>query len=894
MPVSISVFDLIARRSFTTTLGLCVLLAAGRTSAEPLWCSPFETQTGTPVEHAQLADAIDNLVGTDGEAASVDFPPLLYVQYGGTAPAIPSAIDPANQKGSFAISTANDLRTGINTGLRSDAGDLATDLTFEGYFYMASGAAVTDPTFVARRLVTQKRSADDANSRLAIGVHAESTLIGFVDGLFDYEGFDYSATALVGQNGGTGWSGAWVDPAPTAGSFTTPNLSNDGVSLNSDIFPFTPVGSRFSATGGHISRPMRQPVNLSLENQVTFLSALMLKTSTAAASGDNLEIGLATSATVAATASTIRLGMTSPDQFFAVNSGAPTGTVVAGTPYFVILKIVSHASSPDQVFMNVYAPGQAVPTTEPGSWLISQTLSSGAVLTHLKLTVGANLVKGEVDEIRIGSTYESVIDPDAPIGNPGTVQTVNKLSVYWAEQVPGPMPQDPPTLVNHLEFGTTPLSSSPTWYHFALTYDGQDIRWYLDGVQQGQVAAPPATTTTAGLHPVGVAKMAVGNNRSFGAAADRGFFGLLDEIRIWDRALAPSEMLVQGGLPGADLLWHARFETNLGEPVTDTQPADRPECIDNSVGPPNGTPAGVIECAYVAFGQPGIPDIPGAIDPGNLGSLFALSMPEPKTTALTTNIPSNAGQLGTSGTIQGYFNTFETTPVGPTAVGSRLVSLHRSAAQNQVRVAIGLAAENAPVPVNNVLSVAHFSTAPGDPTNVVRTTLGTTPIQPNTWYHFALVYDSTAIRWYLNGVQEGELLAADGYVLGAAGTAAISIGNDGAGGTGTRGYHGLLDKIVVSDHVVAPSQFMTAGFDACLELFCNAPFADADDDDDVDMDDFARYQLCFTGNGTPAEGQCRCFDRDDDDDVDADDLDEFTACATRANVPWAPSAGCPE
>jgi hypothetical protein len=78
---------------------------------------------------------------------------------------------------------------------------------------------------------------------------------------------------------------------------------------------------------------------------------------------------------------------------------------------------------------------------------------------------------------------------------------------------------------------------------------------------------------------------------------------------------------------------------------------------------------------------------------------------------------------------------------------------------------------------------------------------------------------------------------------------------------------------------------------------CPVPAADADGDNDVDQDDFAAFQLCFSGQGKPLLGEgCACFDRGPagaDDDVDADDLDAFTNCLSGPTIPWTPTPGCP-
>jgi hypothetical protein len=71
---------------------------------------------------------------------------------------------------------------------------------------------------------------------------------------------------------------------------------------------------------------------------------------------------------------------------------------------------------------------------------------------------------------------------------------------------------------------------------------------------------------------------------------------------------------------------------------------------------------------------------------------------------------------------------------------------------------------------------------------------------------------------------------------------------------------------------------------------CPDPFADTDEDEDVDMDDFAVYQRCL-GIGysappyPPMPDECTCFDRNGDLRVDAlFDLTAFSYCASGKNV----------
>ncbi len=80
------------------------------------------------------------------------------------------------------------------------------------------------------------------------------------------------------------------------------------------------------------------------------------------------------------------------------------------------------------------------------------------------------------------------------------------------------------------------------------------------------------------------------------------------------------------------------------------------------------------------------------------------------------------------------------------------------------------------------------------------------------------------------------------------------------------------------------------------KVCCPTPFADADEDGDVDQTDFSFFQSCYSGPGPFAlDGLCECFDRDaggaGDDDVDSDDWTAFEQCATGPGIPVGPTCG---
>ena len=86
--------------------------------------------------------------------------------------------------------------------------------------------------------------------------------------------------------------------------------------------------------------------------------------------------------------------------------------------------------------------------------------------------------------------------------------------------------------------------------------------------------------------------------------------------------------------------------------------------------------------------------------------------------------------------------------------------------------------------------------------------------------------------------------------------------------------------------------------EGCVPLAaCPTPFADADEDHDVDSADFAAFQRCFnislTIPPTSLSEECRCFDRNSIKVVgDSVDLAMFISCAGGPDVPWQSSPGC--
>lgn len=222
--------------------------------------------------------------------------------------------------------------------------------------------------------------------------------------LLEYEGFDYSGTTIDGQNGGSGWGSAWDD-----GDGDFARLSNDDISLDSAAFPFTPIGDRIEGAGGAARRYLNTTIDLGEDGNVMYFSALLRKNSLDALASEDVSLDFFGND---GAHRRFRFGLTSDDQFMveAASTGASTtGTVLADTTYFMVVKLVSHSTTDDEAFLKVYAPGDTVDSSEPGSWTLTDGGGTSVNIDVLELTLGSGFSEsGAIDEIRIGETWADV------------------------------------------------------------------------------------------------------------------------------------------------------------------------------------------------------------------------------------------------------------------------------------------------------------------------------------------------------------------------------------------------------------------------------------------------------------------------------------------------------
>jgi hypothetical protein len=248
--------------------------------------------------------------------------------------------------------------------------------------------------------------------------------------LNDYDGFDYTGTALNGQSGGSGWNGGWFTTSTTDNT-----LSDDSTSLT---YPasFESIGGNGGTAGAHVktgglvanastSRKLSNTVPLNVDGTVFYASALVRK-NTANGGGvntDNILLEFVDSG------ANRRWGFgiegTGDKPWLNANGSSSAATAVTpGDTYFLVTKIVSSATGTDQAFLKVYGTNydSTISFTEPTTWDVSLTETTGAILDRIRIRIdSANTASlpGEVDEIRIGTDWVSVLPEPAGVAMAG-------------------------------------------------------------------------------------------------------------------------------------------------------------------------------------------------------------------------------------------------------------------------------------------------------------------------------------------------------------------------------------------------------------------------------------------------------------------------------------------
>jgi hypothetical protein len=232
------------------------------------------------------------------------------------------------------------------------------------------------------------------------------------------ESFNYLGGTVVGQNGGTGFSGAWLQSATNTGVLnvvTTSTLGGGGTIAHTVANTGFGKLTKLSTTPlGEVQRPMTTAFNLST-TQTFYMSAIFRKNGTTA-TNDDIYVGWARNSDGFSRGF---FGINGSEQFVVRMQAAGTQGIVTGraaaanTSYLLVCKVdTTNSGAGDKLSLKVYGPGQKIDfTTTTMTWDATYTESSSVDAQRLVVYTAANAsaLGNDVDEIRVGKSWNAVI-----------------------------------------------------------------------------------------------------------------------------------------------------------------------------------------------------------------------------------------------------------------------------------------------------------------------------------------------------------------------------------------------------------------------------------------------------------------------------------------------------
>jgi hypothetical protein len=241
-------------------------------------------------------------------------------------------------------------------------------------------------------------------------------------GLLVYEGFEYaSADALkTGKaNGGYGWISRWTPGFARA--IDNGDKALQPLNIKSGLgrrgAAMAPVGGCFEYAGfAKFHRRMALPLRLDAD-AVYYLSYLFRRegppedTLCAVAilfrTTEELERGQEDGR------KRLNVGVGGPNQLFTHLGGVGSRTPVPlrfGETYLMVAKIVASKDGPDQVFMRVYGPDDAVEREEQGWTVTGPQFYSDLSFDWMEIHINSKTLLS-LDEIRLGTSWQAVTAP---------------------------------------------------------------------------------------------------------------------------------------------------------------------------------------------------------------------------------------------------------------------------------------------------------------------------------------------------------------------------------------------------------------------------------------------------------------------------------------------------
>jgi hypothetical protein len=296
------------------------------------------------------------------------------------------------------------------------------------------------------------------------------------------------------------------------------------------------------------------------------------------------------------------------------------------------------------------------------------------------------------------------------------------------------------------------------WHHVACTYDGTNISLYVDGQIDNILAATGAVAANT-------SDMEIGRNTDGGGTQP--FMGTIDEVRIWNVARTPAQILAALGtvLTGNEAGLQAYYDFN--NVLFNGQ---------NRVVSNNCTTTG-IALDGISFGTAATPAFSCAT-PG-------FTEPDCNITLVNgdnVTIPHNSALALTQFTVAAYIKTNQTNAV----TDYRRVVYKEGAGAGQ----------NYSLSVHNGRAEIQFNNA--------TTVFSSIDVTDNLWHYIVGTYDGVTLKIYVDGTLSGSLATTN--------VPSTSVSNDlfiGQNGAGGEQFIGKLDEISIWDRALTATEIST-------------------------------------------------------------------------------------
>jgi hypothetical protein len=395
--------------------------------------------------------------------------------------------------------------------------------------------------------------------------------------------------------------------------------------------------------------------------------------------------------------------------------------------------------------------------------------------------------------------------------------------------------------------GTANFSTSTTvtvgdWHHVMSTYDGSNVKVFLDGRQVGSTTAKSLNTGTVGLF--------AGSDGSLDAS-DYDFAGLVDDLQVFDYALTEREVqaLIAGNSPNestkAGPVLHLAFDDGSGTTAQDSTSYNNDGTLTNMAAPATSTS--------------------GWSNSGKFGKALAFDGSNDY-----VSIPNSASvQNMDTKTISAWIKI---SGVGD-ANAPRIIDKHQNGTGWHLQYKSD---------VNQRIEFyQNFSSNDGQWGTPVNTAVN------GQWLHIVVVYDRTSVtnvpKMYINGIlQQITLVQTPVGTASSDSSNVITIGDKTAG---DRSFNGLIDEVKVYNYALSENEIkQECNRSSAITLGSTSTASNG-----TTPDSSAAREYCVPGDTTSCAAPVGEWKFDENTGTAANDTSGNNNTGTLTNSPtWAP------